>query len=583
MPHPRGLIRAATALAAALTFTAVLPAASAQAAAPAGVIAVAGADCAASRLTLNLVNTSTAAQTYTVTWPGRSGSPWTRTVPAGGSFLHYWTLAPGTAYNLRTTTPTGLDTTAAGIFHCGTGMSALTSMDCTAGRLQLTLENRTGAATTFTTTWPGRSGSPWTTTVAAGGNAQLYWTVPAGTAYTLRTTATGFDLTNQGTATCGLADGTPKMNAVTVLTTQSVIRGLNGPSGAYDGTVASVRIPGMAVTNNGTVIAVADARVNGSYDLGGGDNNIQIAMMRSTDGGASFEQPRIIHHAATVTEGVGDPSVLVDRTTGAVYVFFTYSPRPGISYWSAGSGVNTATDPDSLHLRYIKSTDHGATWGAPVELNPQAKDPAWKQVFFSSGHGIQTSSGRLIQPVSYRDANGVSNAGNVYSDDHGATWRRGGSAGAAINESKAVERGTGAVVQNMRHDSVRSRYYSTSTDGGVTFGAATANSLLPDPGCNADELSYLRPSDVGSNGAPARTSTVLFSNNASSSARNNLTVRLSTDNGATWPTRALLKPGAAGYSTMAVLADGQVADLYEIGNTGGIIFTRFSLDWVRGA
>ncbi|GGM48630.1 exo-alpha-sialidase [Dactylosporangium sucinum] len=580
---PRKCLIRAMAVTAALALATALPAAPAQAAAPTGVMAVAGADCTTSRLTLTLVNDSTAAQTYTVTWPGRSGSPWIRTVPAGGTSLHYWTLSPGTAYNLRTTTPTGLDTTTAGLFHCGTGMSALTSMDCTAGRLQLALENRTTTAKTFTTTWPGRTGSPWTTDVAAGGNALLYWTVPSGTPYTLRTTATGFDLTNQGTATCGLGAGAPQMNAVTVLTTQSVIRGLNGPNGPYDGTVASVRIPGMAVTNNGTVIAVADARVNGSYDLGGGDNNIQIAMMRSTNGGLTFEQPRIIHHAPSLGAGVGDPSVLVDRSTGVVYCFYTYSPRAGISYWAAGSGTNTADDPNSLHLQYIKSTDHGATWSAPVELNPQVKDPAWKQVFFSSGHGIQTSSGRLVQPISYRDANGVSNAGNVYSDDHGVTWRRGGSAGANINESKAVERSSGAVVQNMRHDSVRSRYYSTSTDGGATFGAATASSLLPDPGCNADEMSYLRPADVGTNGAPTRTGTVLFSNNASSSSRNNLTVRLSTDNGASWPARALLKPGAAGYSTMAVLANGQVADLYEIGNSGGIVFTRFALDWVRGA
>ncbi|MEV4481372.1 exo-alpha-sialidase [Micromonospora coxensis] len=570
-------------MAAALAMAAVLPATPAHAAAPAGVTAVAGADCIASRLTLTLVNDSTAAQTYTVTWAGRAGSPWTRTVPAGETFLHYWTLTPGTAYQLRTTTPSGLDTTSAGLFHCGTGMSALTSMDCTAGRLQLVLENRTATARTFTTEWPGRSASPWTTNVAAGGNALLYWTVPPGTPYTLRTTATGFDLTNQGTATCGLDLGTPRMNATTVLTTQSVIRGLNGPNGRYDGTVASVRIPGMAVTNNGTVIAVADARVNGSYDLGGGDNNIQLAMMRSTDGGRTFEQPRIIHHAPTLGAGAGDPSLLVDRATGVVYCFYTYSPRPGISYWSAGSGTNSADDPNSLHLQYIKSTDHGATWSAPVELNPQVKDPAWKQVFFSSGHGIQTSTGRLVQPISYRDANGVSNAGNVYSDDHGATWRRGGSAGANINESKAVERGSGAVVQNMRHDTVRSRYYSTSTDGGATFGPATASNLLPDPGCNADEMSYLRPADVGANGAPTRTRTVLFSNNPGSSGRTNLTVRLSTDDGAGWPARALLKPGAAGYSTMAVLPNGQVADLYEIGDTGGIIFTRFTLDWVRGA
>lgn len=560
-----------------------MPPAAPAHAAPAGVHATIGADCTTSRLILLLDNRSTTSQTYTVTWPGRTGSPWTRTVTAGNSTTLYWTLAAGTAYTLRTTTPTGLDDTSTGIFHCGTGMAALTSFDCTASRLRLVLENRTTTARDFTVTWPGRTGSPWTRTVAAGGNLLHYWTVSAGTPYTLRVTAAGFDTTLRGTAGCDMAAGNPQSTIATLLTPQTVIRDLNGTGGRYDGTAASVRIPGMAVTNNGTVIAVADARVDGAYDLGGGTNNIQIAMIRSTDGGRTFEQPRVIHAPATTGEGAGDPSMLVDRATGVVYCFFTYSPRPGISFWSGGSGLNTADDPNSLHLRYITSRDNGDTWSAPVELNPAVKDPAWRQVFFSSGHGIQTSTGRLVQPIAYRDAAGTSHAGNIYSDDHGTTWRRGGSAGGNINESKAIERGTGNVVQNMRHNGARSRFYATSTDGGATFAPATASAVLTDPLCNADELSYLRPSEVGANRAPIRTRTALFSNNAHPTTRNDLTVRLSTDDGASWPARALLKPGGAGYSTMAVLSDGKIGNLYEVGDTGGIYFARFSLDWVKGA
>ncbi|MFJ6167940.1 exo-alpha-sialidase [Micromonospora orduensis] len=570
-------------IAAVLGVAAILPATPAHAA-PAGVSATASADCTTGRLNLRLTNDSTTAQTFTVTWPGRTNSPWTRTVAAGSSSNElYWTLPAGTAYTLRTTTPTGLDDTSAGIFHCGTGMSAVASYDCTAGRLQLALENRTTTARDFTVTWAGRTGSPWVRTIAAGGNYLHYWTVGAGTAYTLRVTAPGFDTTVRGTAGCGLAAGTPQMNATTVISTQSVIRNLNGPNGRYDGTSASVRIPGMAVTNNGTVLAVADARINGSYDLGGGTNNIQIAMTRSTDGGRTFDQPRIIHAPATTSEGAGDPSLLVDRRTGTVYCFYTYSPKPGISFWSGSSGLNTANDPNSLHLQYITSRDNGATWSAPVELNPTIKLPTWQQAFFSSGHGIQTSTGRLIQPFVYRDAAGLTQTANVYSDDNGATWKRGGPAGGNINESKAVERGTGAIVQNMRHNSTRSRFYSTSTDGGATFGPATASALLTDPLCNADEISYLRPSELGTNGAPVRTRTALFSNNAAPAARNDLTVRLSTDDGASWPARALVKPGGAGYSTMAVLNDGTIGNLYEVGNTGGIFFARFTLDWVKGA
>src|SRR5690606_7963631 len=104
------------------------------------VSATVGADCPLSRLQLTLDNRSAQPQTFTVTWPGRAGSPWTRTVAAGDSTLLYWTVPAGTPYTLRVTTPTGYDITRSGLFHCGSGMSALVGFDCTDSRLQLILE-----------------------------------------------------------------------------------------------------------------------------------------------------------------------------------------------------------------------------------------------------------------------------------------------------------------------------------------------------------------------------------------------------------------------------------------------------------
>ncbi|MCK1797477.1 glycoside hydrolase [Streptomyces sp. XM4193] len=254
----------------------------------------------------------------------------------------------------------------------------------------------------------------------------------------------------------------------------------------------------------------------------------------------------------------------------------------GIGFWSDGSGLNTPDDKGSLHVRYIKSTDDGQSWGEPVELNPQVKKPEWQQLFVSSGHGIQASDGRLIQPIAYRDEEGVSHAANIHSDDGGATWTHGESAGSTINESKAVERSNGDIVQNMRHDTEPRRHYATSRDGGATFDEATPTAIT-DARCNADEISHLRPTDVGANGAPQRTATALYSGNPGEK-REDLTVRLSRDDGATWNSDgALLAPGEAGYSTMAVLNDGSVANLYEVGADGGIFFSRFTTDWVASA
>lgn len=460
-----------------------------------------------------------------------------------------------------------------------TGMSALVSSDCTNGRLQLVLNNQTSVTQTFTVTWPGRSGSPWTRTLNAGTNTLLYWTVPTGTAYNLTTTTpTGFNNTQSGTYGCGLGSGQPQMNNTTLLTTSTVIDGLNGTSGLYNGTVASVRIPALGVTNSGTIIAVADARVSSDTDL---PNNIQLAMRRSTDGGNTWSTPKIIVHAPTTSEGTGDSSILVDRATGRVFLFYNYGP-PGIGFNNAtASGSNSATDTKSLHVQYVTSDDDGQTWSSLVDLNPSVKDPSWVSLFASSGHGIQLSGGRLVQPLVYKDSAGTEHAADIYSDDNGSTWRTSASAGTGVNESKAIERSTGTVTQNLRPNTAGHRIYADSTDQATTFGSEYTTSLL-DPGCNADELSYLKPTDVGTTHTPLRTATAIYSGNNNSTSRINLTVQASTDDGASWPHSALLQGGTAGYSTTAVENDGTIGDLYEVGSTA-IFYDRFTLSWLNAA
>jgi sialidase-1 len=62
-----------------------------------------------------------------------------------------------------------------------------------------------------------------------------------------------------------------------------------------------------------------------------------------------------------------------------------------------------------------------------------------------------------------------------------------------------------------------------------------------------------------------------------------LTIRLSTDEGKTWPVHRLLYPGWTGYSCLAKLPDGSIGLLYEAGNDQRyerIDFARFSLDWL---
>ena len=61
-------------------------------------------------------------------------------------------------------------------------------------------------------------------------------------------------------------------------------------------------------------------------------------------------------------------------------------------------------------------------------------------------------------------------------------------------------------------------------------------------------------------------------------------MRLSYDDGATWPVAKLLHAGPAAYSALAVLPDGRIGCLYERGQKSAyerITFARFGLDWLE--
>lgn len=329
----------------------------------------------------------------------------------------------------------------------------------------------------------------------------------------------------------------------------------------------SYRIPAMTVTTNGTVLAAYDRRNDGPQDLPG---DIDPMVRRSTDNGATWSDA-----TAAVDypdpQGCSDPSLLTDRSTGRVHLFCTFS-HGEVSFQDSEPGSADATDPRTLHVRHMTSDDDGRTWSEPVDLNEQVKDPAWAGVFASSGHGVQTADGRLLQPAVVRDSAGEHHSVNFYSDDHGETWHAGDLLAAGTDESKAVPLSTGQVVQNSRDVDGGRRLLSVSEDGGVGFDDPEPVPELPDPGVNADQIRVDQQADD---------SRLLFSNPADEQERAELTVRLSCDNGASWSSGSVLHPGPAGYSTMVMLPNGRVGVFAEHGETeshGELTFTSVALD-----
>jgi len=124
------------------------------------------------------------------------------------------------------------------------------------------------------------------------------------------------------------------------------------------------------------------------------------------------------------------------------------------------------------------------------------------------------------------------------------------------------------------------RAVATSTDSGQTWSEVTHDPALVEPICQASFLRYTLESARGRN-------RLLFSNPARPKGgdRNEMTVRLSYDEGKTWGVSRILHGGPSAYSCLAVLPDGDIGCLYEAGRNSPyetMTFARFTLNWLTG-
>ncbi len=320
------------------------------------------------------------------------------------------------------------------------------------------------------------------------------------------------------------------------------------------------RIPALAVTKAGTLLAAYDARPT----MADVPSPIKLVIRRSTDGGATWGA-RTVVRADTAPYGFGDPSFVVDQETGRVYLFHVASVRQG--FFGSATG-NRDDDPNVLQVDVSASDDDGITW-RHRRLTSLVKDAAWGGLFATSGLGIQLRhgpyAGRLVQQFVIR-LRGATYAASLVSDDHGGTWRMGALVGPGVDENKVVELGDGTVQLNSRAKPFR--LIAESRDGGLTYGPLREDRQLIDPANNA---AIVRVDAIARKGSPDR---LLFSNTADATDRRRLTVRLSCDGGRTWPMSRVLVEGPAAYSTLAMLPGGDIGVLFERGAFEAISFLR---------
>lgn len=346
---------------------------------------------------------------------------------------------------------------------------------------------------------------------------------------------------------------------------------------AHDDGIRAYRIPGMATTNHGTLIAVYDIRHSSWGDLPG---HIDVGMSRSTDGGRTWEPMKTIMDmgnedgAGLRGNGIGDPAVLVDTKTNTVWAIATWS-HGNRSWRGSGPGMAPA---ETGQLMLVKSEDDGVTWSDPINITAQVKDPAWCFLLQGPGKGITLSDGTIMFPAQYQDTpanNRLPRSTVIYSRDHGETWHIGTGAWDDTTEAQVVELEDGVLMINCRYNRQNRRVVRTSSDMGATWEEhPTTRDALSEPGsCMASLINVDR--ELGRE----YTGVLLFSNPASTAARQEMTIKASTDGGLTWPEefQILLDHGrGAGYSCMTMIDEDYVGIVYE-GNRAHMTYQRIPL------
>jgi sialidase-1 len=319
------------------------------------------------------------------------------------------------------------------------------------------------------------------------------------------------------------------------------------------------RIPGLATTKAGTLIAVYDVRYGHAGDL---PADIDVGVSRSEDGGRNWEPMRIAMDMGQDPkhgyDGVGDPAVLVDEVTGRVWIAALWSH--GNRAWNGSGPGLSPEETGQLMLAY--SDDDGKTWSKPRNLTKEVKDPAWRLLLNGPGAGITMRDGTLVFAAQYRAADGGETKGKpfatiLWSKDRGETWKLGTGARIDTTEAQVAELEDGSLMLNCRDNRGGSRTVLTTKDLGATWTPhVTDRKALIEPVCMA---SLLRVD--GASGT-----VFYFSNPASARAREDMTLKWSTDGGLTWPEgKQVLYDSrlGAGYSCLAPIGDTHVGVVYE--------------------
>jgi sialidase-1 len=345
----------------------------------------------------------------------------------------------------------------------------------------------------------------------------------------------------------------------------------------------SYRIPAMITLPGGDILAFCEGRVNGANDFG----DINIVMKRSNDNGKTWGRLQTIVDYESLQ--AGNPAPVVDLTdrdfpNGRIFLFYnTGNNHEGDV--RKGKGLR--------EVWYKTSTDGGKTWDEPVNITLQVHRPLqpgvnpaynfkedWRSYANTPGHAMQFAAGkfkgRIFVAANHSSGDPLSHgqdyqAHGYYTDDHGKTFSIGETVDVrGSNEAMATQLSGDALMMNIRNQKgdIKARIVAISKSGGEKWDTVYFDRNLPDPVCQGSILTV---------GSKRGKSILAFCNAADTIRRDNLTLRISENDGKTWKKSFVIdstgKRDNAAYSDLISLHKNVIGVLYEKDNYSQIIFT----------
>ena len=345
------------------------------------------------------------------------------------------------------------------------------------------------------------------------------------------------------------------------------------------------RIPAIISLQDGTLLAFSEGRVNDGEDFG----NIDLVMKKSVDHGKSWSALETVVDQNQLQ--AGNPAPVLDlldphHPSGVVYLFYnTGNNHEGEV--RKGNGVR--------EVWYIRSFDGGTTWETPVNITLQIHKPLqpnfnssynfkedWRTYANTPGHAFQFLSGkykgRIFIPANHSQGSPQSHfheyqAHGFYTDNHGESFKLGASISIpGSNEATATELSNSKMIMSIRNQAgdIKRRIIGVSSDGGEHWDTAYYDQQLIDPNCEGSLLTI---------GFAKGKAIIAHCNAASEERRDNLTLKISYDEGKTWGKSFLISASNnqeqsdwSAYSDLVLINKKTIGILFERNDYTEIVF-----------